>query len=108
MYFGKVHKNTHSRIGKTKNMHSLKGSTLMSVGLSRQPPLTRIFIFIDEFLRKCWIFFLGNKDETFSKFVEFKALLEKETGKKVKALKSDNEGEYVSNEFKKICAKEGT
>ena len=51
---------------------------------------------------------MGNKDETFSKFVEFKALLEKETGKKVKALKSDNEGEYVSNEFKKICAKEGT
>jgi hypothetical protein len=41
------------------------------------------------------------------KFVEFKALVEKETGKKVKALRSDNGGEYVSNEFKNLCAKEG-
>ena len=77
----------------------------MSVDLSRQPPLPRNVIFIDEFLRKCWIFFLGKKDETFSKFVEFKALLEKETSKKVKALKSDNGGEYMLNEFKILCAK---
>lgn len=41
------------------------------------------------------------------KFVEFKALVEKERNKKVKALRSDNGGEYVSNEFKNLCAKEG-
>jgi len=64
-------------------------------------------IFIDDFSRKCWIFFRRKKYETFSKFVEFKTLVEKETGKKVKALKSDNGGEYVLNEFKKLCAKEG-
>jgi len=28
-------------------------------------------------------------------------------GKKVKALQHNNGGEYVSNEFKNICAKEG-
>ena len=28
-------------------------------------------------------------------------------GKKVKALRRDNGGEYVSNEFKKFCALEG-
>lgn len=43
---------------------------------------------------------MRKKDETFSRFLEFKALVEKETSKKVKALKSDNGGEYVSNEFK--------
>ena len=43
--------------------------------------------------------------DTFSNFVEFKELVEKETDKKVKALKSDNEGEYMSNEFKKLCVK---
>ena len=48
-----------------------------------------------------------KKDETFPKFVEFKALVQKETDKKVKALRSDNGGEYVSNEFKNLCAKEG-
>ena len=64
-------------------------------------------IFVDDFSRKCWIFFLQKKDQLFSKFCEFKALVEKYTGKKVKALRSDNGGEYISNEFKKFCAKEG-
>ena len=40
---------------------------------------------------------MHKKDKTFSKFVEFKALVEKETNKKVKALRSDNGGEYVVN-----------
>ena len=39
-------------------------------------------------------------------FLEFEALAEKEMGKKVKDLRSDNGGEYVSNELKKICVKE--
>lgn len=36
---------------------------------------------------------MWKKDENFSKFVEFKALVEKEMGKKVKALRIDNGGE---------------
>jgi len=50
---------------------------------------------------------MHNKDETFSKFVEFKALVDKDTDMKVKALKSDNGGEYVLNEFKELCEKVG-
>ena len=53
-----------------------------------------------------WIFFMWKKDETFSKFIEFKALVEKETNKKVKALMSNNGAEYMLNEFKNLCAKE--
>jgi hypothetical protein len=49
-------------------------------------------IFVDEFSRKCWIFFMQKKDQTFSKFCDFKALVEKESGKQVKALRSDNGG----------------
>jgi len=50
-------------------------------------------IFVDDFSRKCWIFFMQKKSETYSKFCEFKALVEKESRKKVKALRSDNGGE---------------
>jgi hypothetical protein len=32
--------------------------------------------FIDEFSRKTWIYFLKTKDEVFSKFQEFKGLVE--------------------------------
>jgi hypothetical protein len=45
-------------------------------------------IFFDEFC----IFFMQKKDQTFSKFYEFKVLVEKESGKQVKALRSDNCG----------------
>ena len=42
-----------------------------------------------------------------SKLREFKALVEKESGKQVKTLRSDNGGEYISNEFKEFCREEG-
>ena len=50
---------------------------------------------------------MWKKDETFSKFIEFKAPIEKKMGKKVNSLRTDNGGEYVSNEFKNFYAKEG-
>ena len=62
-------------------------------------------IFVDEFYRKCWILFMQKKDQTFSNFCEFKVLVDKESGNQVKALRSDNGGEYISNEFNKFCSK---
>ena len=50
---------------------------------------------------------MQKKDQTFSNFCEFMALVEKDSGKQVKALRSDNSGEYISNEFNKLCRKEG-
>jgi ABC-type transporter MlaC component len=42
---------------------------------------------------------MQKKDQEFSKFCDFKAMMEKELGKQVKSL-SNNGGEYISNEFK--------
>ena len=47
---------------------------------------------------------MQKKYQTFTKFCEFKALVKKDIGRKVKSLRSNNDGEYVSNEFKTICA----
>ena len=63
-------------------------------------------IFIDDYSRKFWIYFM-QKDQTFIKFCEFKSLVEKELGKKIKVLRSENGGEYVSQEFKNFYAAEG-
>ena len=49
--------------------------------------------FIDDFSRKRWIYFLKTKDEVFSWFQEFKALVENSTRKKIKVLQLDNGGE---------------
>jgi transposase InsO family protein len=63
--------------------------------------------FIDDFSRKTWIYFLKAKDEVFNKFQEFKALVENLSGRKIKVLRSDNGGEYTSNEFKDFCREAG-
>ena len=59
--------------------------------------------FIDDFFRKTWIYFLKNKDEVFSKFKEFKSLIENQIENKIKTFRSDNGEEFTSNEFKELC-----
>jgi len=56
-------------------------------------------IFVDDFSCKTWIYFLKKKDEVFKWFRSFKALVENQTGKKIKILRTDNGTEYESNEF---------
>jgi transposase InsO family protein len=63
--------------------------------------------FIDDFSRKTWIYFLKNKDEVFSKFKEFKALVENLFERKIKVLRSHNGGEFTSGEFKEFCREAG-
>jgi hypothetical protein len=60
-------------------------------------------IFIDDFSRKSWIYFLKAKNETFSKFIEYKALIENQTGKHIHALRTDNGGEIESHQFDDFC-----
>jgi hypothetical protein len=64
-------------------------------------------IFIDEFSRKPWIFFMKTKGQVFNGFQEFKALVENQTGKKIRVLRIVNGGDYTSKEFIKFCAGEG-
>jgi transposase InsO family protein len=56
--------------------------------------------FIDDHSRKTWIYFMKTKDEAFRGFQEFKALVENQTGRKIKTPRSDNGGEYTSKDFK--------
>ena len=55
-------------------------------------------LFIDDYSRKSWIYFLKVKSETFDKFKEFKALIENQIVRHIPILRSDNGGEYESNE----------
>ncbi len=61
-------------------------------------------LFIDDYSRKTWIYFLITKGEVFVKFQEFKALVENQTGRRIKALRSDNGGEYTGKAFNAYCA----
>lgn len=50
---------------------------------------------------------LKTKSENFVKFVEWKNLVERQTKKRLKVLRTDNGLEFLSNEFKTMCVKEG-
>jgi hypothetical protein len=64
--------------------------------------------FIDDYSRKTWIYFLKAKSEVFTRFQVFRALVENQSGKKIKVLRSDNGGEYSSRQFVDFCAQHGS
>ena len=53
--------------------------------------------FIYDFSRNTWIYFLRKKSEVFDRFKEFKALVENQTEKKIKVLRTDNGGDFCRN-----------
>jgi len=63
--------------------------------------------FVDDFTRKVFGYMIKAKSEVFTKFKEFKALVENETGNKIKCLRSDNGGEYTSKEFENFLKAHG-
>ncbi|GJR44232.1 retrovirus-related pol polyprotein from transposon TNT 1-94 [Tanacetum coccineum] len=68
----------------------------------------RYFVtFIDDFSRKCWVYFLEQKSEAFETFNKFKAMVEKTTYQNIKALRSDRGEEYLSVSFIKFCEEQG-
>ncbi len=64
-------------------------------------------IFIDDYSRKCWIYFLKAKSDTFDKFKEYKVFIEKQIGKHIKTLRTDNEGDFESIQFEDFCESTG-
>src|SRR5438270_4058852 len=55
--------------------------------------------FIDDYSRKTWIYFLKQKSKVFSCFKNFKAFVEKQSGYKLKTIRSDQGGEYIDRSF---------
>jgi transposase InsO family protein len=60
-------------------------------------------IFVNDYSRKCWIYFLKAKSDTFDKFKEYKAFIEKKIGKHIRILRTDNGGEFESLQFEDFC-----
>ena len=63
--------------------------------------------FIDDCSRYIWVYMLKHKSEVFSRFKEWKALVETSTGRKLQAIRTDNGGEYLSTEFQNYLKTEG-
>jgi len=49
------------------------------------------------------VYVMKGKSESFEKFKSWKALVENQSASKLKVLRSDNGGEFVSKEFLDYC-----
>ena len=58
--------------------------------------------FLDEKSKRSWIYLMSHKSEVTEHFRNFKNLVEKQSGKRIKILRSDNGGEYVNAQLMEI------
>jgi len=107
---GKTHKVSfgtaqHTTKEKLDYVHSdLWGSPNVPYSLGR----CQYFIsFTDDWSRKVWIYFLKTKDEAFQSFTEWKTMVETQSERKLKHLRTDNGLEFCNHKFDGICKKEG-
>lgn len=62
--------------------------------------------FVDDYSRKVWVYTLKTKDQVLEVFKQFQASVERQTGKKLKCIRSDNGGEYIGP-FDEYCKQQG-
>ncbi|GJU43455.1 retrotransposon protein, putative, ty1-copia subclass [Tanacetum coccineum] len=63
---------------------------------------------VDDYSRRVWIYVIRFKHEAFKKFKEWKQLVENQTGRTVKMLRTDNGLEFCNREFEQLCVDSGT
>ncbi|GJT44281.1 retrotransposon protein, putative, ty1-copia subclass [Tanacetum coccineum] len=62
---------------------------------------------VDDYSRRVWVYILKFEHEAFGKFKEWKQLVENQTGRTVKKLRTDNGLEFCNREFEKLCTESG-
>ena len=108
--FGKQKKVSFTKSGKTPKAERLE---LVHTDVWGPSPVSSLagslyyVTFIDDSTRKLWVYFLKKKSKVFDTFRKWKAMVENETGLKIKRVRSDNGGEYRDNRFREFCVNNG-
>ena len=63
--------------------------------------------FIDDKTRYVWVYCLQHKNQVFEKFCEWKVMVERSTSQTLKAIRTDNGGEFTSTKFETYLKAEG-
>ena len=108
--YGKQKKGSFVKTGKENKKKKLELVHTYVWGLAKVSSLASshyYVTFIDDSIRKVWVYFLRRKSDVFQTFKKWKCLVENETGKKLKCLRFDNGGEYCSHGFEDYCSNNG-
>jgi len=66
-----------------------------------------MLLFIDDATRFTSIYIIKRKCDVLDRFKEYQAEMEKQTGKRIKCLRTDGGGEYTSKQFENFLKQEG-
>ncbi|GJU04571.1 retrovirus-related pol polyprotein from transposon TNT 1-94 [Tanacetum coccineum] len=97
---------------KTSNSRSVYVLELVHSHVWQAPVLSlggaKYFVsFVDDYSRRCLVYPIKKKSDVFEVFKVYKVRVELDSGKKIKCLRTDNGGEYTSDEFDTFCKQEG-
>ncbi|GJV50103.1 retrovirus-related pol polyprotein from transposon TNT 1-94 [Tanacetum coccineum] len=85
-------------------IHELFGKKSLG-GIIRRKEV--LLIIIDDYSGRVWFYILKFKHEAFGKFKEWKQLVENQTERMVKKLKTYNGLEFYNRKFEQLCTKSG-
>src|SRR5271163_5101795 len=66
-----------------------------------------LLTFIDDATRYVTVYSIANKSDTFNQFVDHLTLVENQSGKSLKILRSDGGGEYINSEMRNYLTERG-
>ncbi|KAI3503609.1 hypothetical protein L1887_32055 [Cichorium endivia] len=99
---GKLAKVSHKSIPEIKSTQPLHLLHVDLCGPSTVPSMSGkryILVIVDDYTRFTWVYFLHQKSETAMELINFIKYIEIYSGKIVKAIQSDNGGEFKNNLF---------
>ena len=67
----------------------------------------KFILFVDDYSRMMTVMYLREKLEAIEKFKWYLTRVEKETSKRIKCLRSNRGGEFISHEFNNFCIERG-
>lgn len=106
--YGKAHRLPFgkSSIRSTKPLQLIH-SDLLTSNAASYGGLHYMLVIVDDYTRFSWVFFMKEKSDTFLIFKQFKRKIEGELRRRIKCLRTDNGGEFTSNEFADFCERHG-
>src|SRR5947199_541188 len=92
-----------------RQAHSVgcQGTSSHTLSVTTQGGHSYFITFTDDFSRYGYVYLLRHKSEAFGKFREFQNEVENQLERKIKALRSDRGGEYLSAGFQRYLIDQG-
>ena len=109
-----VSKHTHHSFPNTADNQTSAPLELVHtdlLGPMQQPSISGsryAILFTDDYTRWRAVYFMAHKGEAAQKLAQFQQEVAAANGLRVKALRSDNGGEFIGREFRDVCVKGGT